>query len=72
MFIAASRSRRPARTLVEIMVATTILMLLLASCAVALRSAALYHRRINEQTELENSLMMAIGALTRDGAEGIL
>lgn len=51
------------------MVATTILMLLLASCAVALRSASQYHRRIGEQTDLENSLMMAIGALTRDGAE---
>ena len=69
MFTGASSSRRPGRTLVELMVATTILMLLLASCAVALRSASQYHRRISEQTELENSLMMAIGALTRDGAE---
>ncbi len=53
----------------ELMVASAVLMLLLSSCALALRSAMQYHRRISEQTEMENGLMLAVGALARDGAE---
>ena len=51
------------------MVASAVFMLLLASCGLALRSAMQYHRRVSEQTELENGLMRAIGALTRDASE---
>lgn len=71
MFFVVSKhgESRRGRSLMELMVASAILMLLLASCALALRSAMQYHRRISEQTEMENGLMLAIGALARDGAE---
>jgi hypothetical protein len=53
----------------ELLIASAMMLLLLASCVTALRSAMQYYRRVSEQTEMENSLLIAIGAMTRDVAE---
>lgn len=63
------RSRFRAHTILEISIASALLLMLMASCTVALRMAMQYQRRISEQTEMESSLIMAMESLYRDGSE---
>ena len=53
----------------ELMIASSLVLLLLSSCGLALRSAMGYYRRIEDLTAMENSLLTAATLLTREAAE---
>lgn len=56
-------------TLVELMISSALLLLILASCGVALRAAVQYYRRVTDMTAMENSLIVVSSLLSKDLAE---
>jgi len=56
-------------TLVEVMIATSLLLVVTAACGAALRSAMRYHGRVEQQTHMENSLLNTFALLSRDVSE---
>lgn len=62
--------KRPfGRTLIEIMVASALLLLLTGASAVALRSSAQYFRRVENLTLMENQLLQVLGMISREIGE---
>jgi type II secretory pathway pseudopilin PulG len=57
------------RTLVELMVSSAILLMLTGACAAALRASLDYHQRVQQQSQIEEDLLRAIGSLTRELGE---
>lgn len=56
-------------TLIETMIASSLLLLVMGCVILALTTAMQHWRRIDEQTQLENSLIYTCESLIRDGSE---
>lgn len=63
-------NRRPwGKTIPELLVASSILLLLTAACGTALRASMQYHQRIELQSKIEEDLLRTIGSLSRELGE---
>jgi hypothetical protein len=51
------------------MVATAILMLLTGACGMALRASLDYHRRVQQQSQMEEDLLRALGSISKELGE---
>lgn len=63
---------RAGRTLIELIIASALMLMITAACAVALHSSIRYFRRVEALSEMENRLTSAMGLLAREGGESAI
>lgn len=64
--------KQSGRTLIELIIASALMLMITAACAVALRTSIRYFRRVEALSDMENRLASAMGLLAREGGESAI